>query len=81
MWFFGALLIVSLPAWWLAAAISYFFEFYPAAAGFGLGGCASLLLAIKIAGPKSGRREEGQNISLYADAINHVDVSSSSRSS
>jgi hypothetical protein len=64
MWFFGALLIVSFPAWWLAAVISYVFEYYPLAAGFASVGSASLLLAIKIAGSEFGRRVQRQNISL-----------------
>lgn len=67
MYFFAALLIVSFPAWWLAAAISYFFEFYYFAAGFTVVGCASPLLALKVAGPKFGRREKHQDISPETD--------------
>lgn len=69
MWFLAALLIVSFPAWWLAAATSYFFEFYHLAAGFTLVGCASLLLALNVAGPKIGRREKRQDISPETDEL------------
>lgn len=61
MYFFAALLIVSFPSWWLAAAISYFFEFYYLAAGFALIGCASPLVVLNVAGPKF-RRDKHQDI-------------------
>jgi hypothetical protein len=67
MYFFVALLIVSLPAWWLAAAISYFFEFYYLAAGLTLVGCASPLVVLNAAGPKFGRRQKHQDISPETD--------------
>ncbi len=78
MWFFAALLIVSFPAWWLGATISYFFEFYHLAAGFTVVGCASLLLALKVAGPKFGRREKYQDILLETAAgeTNEIDTAS-----
>lgn len=63
MYFVGALLIVSFPAWWLAAAISYFFEFYYLAASFAFLGSSPLLLAIKISTPKFSRRAQPQDIS------------------
>jgi hypothetical protein len=62
MYFAGALLIVSFPAWWLAAAISYFFEFYYLAASFAFVGSSPLLLAIRIASPKFRRHAQPQDI-------------------
>jgi hypothetical protein len=62
MWFLGALLIVSFPAWWLAAAICYFFEFYYLSAGLSLLGCVPLLLLGKIVEGRFGRRERHRGI-------------------
>ncbi len=67
MYFIGALLIVSFPAWWLAAAISYFFEFNYLATAFTLVGCAALLVALKVAVPKFGHREKHHDISSETD--------------
>jgi hypothetical protein len=73
MWFFGALLIVSFPAWWLTAAIFYISEFYYLAAGSMALGCASLLLVGKIAGSRLGRRGKHQDILPVSDAAESIE--------
>jgi hypothetical protein len=73
MWFFGALLIVSFPAWWLTAAIFYFFDYYYLTAGSIALGCAPLLLVGKIAGSRFGRREKYQDVLPVTDAAESIE--------